>query len=569
MFLAASGAWNGYSIIEPDDLGMDLGGGTQLGWAVAALGDANADGFIDVAVSSIGQTLASPHPEGAVHVAHLSQTGAVVGYATVNGSGCCGAAFGDNFGRGIVAVGDWVAGVAAVTGQAQDVLVGSPGQARDADATVAVGCVHLVRAEAFGLAGSDSLSGGSGGGGALWASNGSAPKVCAPDVLAAAGLPSDSDGARGLGHSLAHLGARWVAVGAPSAHGGAGALWLLSLTVGLGVDGGGDDPTDDNVIDPSGSGSGAGRRAGSGFGFIELDTSALGLVAGDNFGSSVAALAGSTLVGGGGPGGLDLDGSAATLDLAVGAEGLDGTELDSGAVFILTVHAASGTILRHFRIASLNGVPYYTGGSIGNMIDRRDKFGASVACIGDLNGDGNLELTVGLPGYGRYAGNNRGGAWATLFLKQLVQPTGAPAAAPTLSGSPTLAPTLSPSPSPTATTAPSPDSTLEPSAAPSGTSFPSQNPTRRPAPRPSRAPTHAPTHAGRSHGPTVGPVANGYWATDDLLVDDGKPYKGSMAVQILTYFLLGCVTVLCCYGVRGAFFFFGVGVGVDRGKQNC
>jgi hypothetical protein len=136
--------------------------------------------------------------------------------------------------------------------------------------------------------------------------------------------------------------------------------------------------------------------------------------------------------------------------LAVGAPFMDGVYgdsdfLDSGVVFLLTVHATTGVVVKHYALKNFDGVPYYTGGSISNLLGKKDYFGSSLACLGDLDNDGELELMAGAPGYSSSVGNSRGGAWVTMFLQQ---PTPAPTLEPTVSHQPTAESTPRPSHAP-------------------------------------------------------------------------------------------------------------------------
>jgi hypothetical protein len=53
----------------------------------------------------------------------------------------------------------------------------------------------------------------------------------------------------------------------------------------------------------------------------------------------------------------------------VGAPKADGTsDVDLGALYILTVNPNTGAIIQSFKLQNFNGVPYYTGGSITNFL---------------------------------------------------------------------------------------------------------------------------------------------------------------------------------------------------------
>lgn len=96
---------------------------------------------------------------------------------------------------------------------------------------------------------------------------------------------------------------------------------------------------------------------------------------GDRFGSSVAQLG-------------DLDGDGIP-ELAVGARNDDDGGLDRGAVWILFLNA-DRTVRTHRKISSLEG------GFTDTLRDRA-LFGASLAALGDFDGDGIPDLAVGAP----------------------------------------------------------------------------------------------------------------------------------------------------------------------------
>lgn len=99
------------------------------------------------------------------------------------------------------------------------------------------------------------------------------------------------------------------------------------------------------------------------------------LVNQDRFGSSLVALG-------------DLDGDGIT-DLAVGAFGDDDGGDERGAVWVLFLNS-DGTVKSHQKISDTEGG--FTG-----VLDDVDKFGYSVALLGDLDGDGVSDLAVGAP----------------------------------------------------------------------------------------------------------------------------------------------------------------------------
>ncbi len=116
------------------------------------------------------------------------------------------------------------------------------------------------------------------------------------------------------------------------------------------------------------------------------------LPSGATFGGAVASL-----------GDLDGDGN---VDLAVGAGADDDGGFATGSVWILFLHA-NGTVKAHQKISATEGG--FTG-----MLDNEDIFGRSVVSLGDLDGDGIVDLAVGASGDDD-GGLGRGAVWI-LFL---------------------------------------------------------------------------------------------------------------------------------------------------------
>jgi hypothetical protein len=116
------------------------------------------------------------------------------------------------------------------------------------------------------------------------------------------------------------------------------------------------------------------------------------LNSGDNFGAAIANI-----------GDLEADG---VIDLAVGAPGDDTNGDNRGAVWVLFMDSNG-------RVDTASKIAQGVGGFNGDL-DNNDRFGSAASGIGDLNGDGFLDLAVGVP-FDDDGGDNRGAVWI-LFM---------------------------------------------------------------------------------------------------------------------------------------------------------
>jgi len=184
------------------------------------------------------------------------------------------------------------------------------------------------------------------------------------------------DDADQFGYSVTSLGdldsdgAGDIAVGTPRDDDGAdgsGAVWILFLN------------TDGTVKDHQKISNTEGNFTG----ILDVD---------DYFGFSISSLG-------------DLDGDGAG-DIAVGAHYDSDGGPGTGAVWILFLNS-DGTVKSHQKISDTKG--NFTG-----ALDDYDHFGASVAPLGDLNGDGVTDIVVGAH-QDDDGGSNKGSVWI-LFL---------------------------------------------------------------------------------------------------------------------------------------------------------
>lgn len=85
----------------------------------------------------------------------------------------------------------------------------------------------------------------------------------------------------------------------------------------------------------------------------------------------------------------DIDGDGSP-ELAIGAPEDDAVSLNEGSVWIVSLNP-DGTAKRDSKISTLQG-------GLSGPIDSRDRFGASLAFLGDIDADGFPDLAVGAPG---------------------------------------------------------------------------------------------------------------------------------------------------------------------------
>lgn len=128
---------------------------------------------------------------------------------------------------------------------------------------------------------------------------------------------------------------------------------------------------------------------------ITHNTNGFGALLGDNdyFGNSLAALG-------------DLDGDGVP-DIAVGSRGSDEGGSDRGAVWIIFLNA-DGTVKNVLKIGD------GAGGLPSGLLANGDNFGTSVAALGDVDGDGIMDLAVGAE-RDNGNGNTQGAAWILLL----------------------------------------------------------------------------------------------------------------------------------------------------------
>jgi serralysin len=370
--------------------GPVLANGDMFGSAVAALGDLDGDGIEDMAVGAPSQT--GSGNAGAVFVQFMNANGTVKASQRI-ASGLGGGpllAAGDYFGHSVAAIGD-------LNGDGiSDIVVGAD---KDDTGGYNRGAVYVLFLNANGtVKASQKIAHNTGGGPSLATSDRFGTSITSLGDLdgdgitdLAVGAAGDDTGGdyRGAVHVLFMNTGGTVKARQKIASGTPGAPMLATgdvfgITVASLGDVDGDRVADLAVgaffDDTGGPGRGAvhvlflntngtvksSQKIASGTGGGPT------LGNGDYFGRSVASLG-------------DLDGDGVT-DLAVGAYRDDTGGTDRGALYVLLLNA-SGTAKQSSRIASS------TGG--GPVLLNDGRFGSGAAALGDVDGDGVVDLAVG------------------------------------------------------------------------------------------------------------------------------------------------------------------------------
>jgi hypothetical protein len=385
-----------------------------FGYSVAGLGDVDGDGIGDVAVGAPGDD-DGPSGGGAVWILFLNADGTVRSHQKISSiSGWFDAElFVDAFGTGVAGLGDldgngvpdlavaaaFTRGIGSRSGAAWILFLERDGRVKSwrklapltslngsqlADSISCLGDLDGNGAPDLALGHRRSIDGGIRGG-AVWI-------LFLANDGTLAGEQKIGSTLGGFGGALAHGdefgissaspgdldgdGVPDLAVGAYLDDDGgldAGALWILFLQA---------DGTVKSWRKLSATSRGFGAR---------LDP-------GDHFGKSVCAA-----------GDLDGDGIG---DLAVGADLDDDGGPDKGAVWFLTLNA-DGSVKAWQKVSQKQGDFAGKLESTDFPTYASDRFGAAVALLGDLDGNGFGDFAVGTPGHGTVARSNTdsGAAW--------------------------------------------------------------------------------------------------------------------------------------------------------------
>lgn len=405
IFERGGGVANAASTIEISEGingGPSLGQFAQFGSSAAAIGDLNGDGVMDLAVGARYDEISEGIAPGSVYVQFMNANGTVKSALKISSNLNGGPALstGDYFGSSIAAIGD-------IDGDGTpDVAVGAEGFYTG----TSTGAIYILRLNSNGTVKSHSqITVNTPSLNVRFGSSVTAVGDLDGDGVTDLAVGADFDDYRGSVHVLLLNSNATVKAstrissgtnGGPtfedSSHFGSGVTSLGDLN--------GDGITDIAVGASYTEGGGAAHilflnANGTAKSSIKLADGANGvpdLANYGNFGAAVSSLG-------------DLDGDGVT-DLAVGTS-FDSDPGDdqylSGSVSILLLNA-NGTVKSSSKITrGLNGGPTFT-----DEID----FGAAIAPLGDLNGDGIGDLFVGAP-FGLTLDEYSSGAGYVLFLR--------------------------------------------------------------------------------------------------------------------------------------------------------
>jgi hypothetical protein len=368
--------------------GPTLNSGDVFGDAVASLGDLNGDGVADLAVGAYGDSTGGSY-RGAVHILLMDSDGSVKSSRKIasDTNGGPALADGDQFGISVAAVGD-VNGDGVV-----DLAVGAARDDSGGGVYSDRGAVHVLLLNSDGtVKDSKKIGSGTNGGPTLADSDFFGKSVAALGDLDGDGVPDLAVGAFGDDTGGEFRGAMHVLLlnpdgsakssatiasdtnGGPTLNDGVGFGYSAAVVGDLDGDGipdlavgtAGEDAVHILFMNDDGSAKST-KKIASGVNGGPVVTG------GDYFGSSLASV-----------GDLDGDGIA---DLAVGAYGSAGTY--QGGVHLLLLNADGSAKSSTLIASDTNGGP-----TLGNG----DEFGSSVTSLGDLNGDGVVDLAVGARG---------------------------------------------------------------------------------------------------------------------------------------------------------------------------
>ncbi|MDJ0962137.1 MAG: DUF2341 domain-containing protein, partial [Acidimicrobiia bacterium] len=396
-------------------LGAILDNDDFFGAAVASIGDVDGDGTTDVAVSAVGDDDGSSGA-GSIHVLFLNPSGAVKAEQKISATqGGLSASLGadERFGRSVAGIGD-------LDGDGvPDIAVGAVG---DDDGGTDRGAVHILFLNTNGTVKAEQKISDTQGGlyaafsnidlfGAAVAGIGDLDGDGIRDL--AVGAVLDDDG--GLDRGAVHIlflntnGTVKAEQKISDTQGGLNAALSNDDRFGRAIAGLGDMDGDgvlDIAVTALHDDDGGTNRGAAYVLFLNPDGTVKGeqkisdLVGGfgtaldddDRFGRSMASV-----------GDIDADG---TTDLVVGAISDDDGGTNRGALYVLFLNP-SGTVKGEQKISDL-------AGGLATPLDDGDNFGGAVAGIGDLDGDGRIDLASGAMGDDD-GGTNRG----ALYVMQL------------------------------------------------------------------------------------------------------------------------------------------------------